>query len=215
MQEAMNGLTKTKILLPTLILVISSIFMGCDNDETGSIINNQDSTAIPLEDQEALLFMLEEEKLARDTYMYLYQLWGVPQFANIQNSEQSHLDAVGNLLDGFGVEHTMLPKGEFVNQEIQGLYDTFIEDGALNLTEALKVGATIEDLDIVDLEDYINATSNATIISVYEKLQCGSRNHLRSFVLALENTGSTYTPQFLTEVDYTQIINDNSERCGR
>lgn len=211
----MNGLTKTKILLPTLILVISSIFMGCDNDETGSIINNQDSTAIPLEDQEALLFMLEEEKLARDTYMYLYQLWGVPQFANIQNSEQSHLDAVGNLLDGFGVEHTMLPKGEFVNQEIQGLYDTFIEDGALNLTEALKVGATIEDLDIVDLEDYINATSNATIISVYEKLQCGSRNHLRSFVLALENTGSTYTPQFLTEVDYTQIINDNSERCGR
>jgi len=211
----MNGLTKTKILLPTLILVISSIFMGCDNDETGSIINNQDSTAIPLEDQEALLFMLEEEKLAKDTYMYLYQLWGVPQFANIQNSEQSHLDAVGNLLDGFGVEHTMLPKGEFVNQEIQGLYDTFIEDGALNLTEALKVGATIEDLDIVDLEDYINATSNATIISVYEKLQCGSRNHLRSFVLALENTGSTYTPQFLTEVDYTQIINDNSERCGR
>ena len=211
----MKSTNQTKIILQTLILVISSIFMGCDNDDTASIINNQDSIAIPLEDQKALLFMLEEEKLARDTYSYLDELWDANQFANIQNSEQSHLDAVGKLLDGFGVEHTMLPKGEFVNQEIQDLYDTFIEDGALNLTEALKVGATIEDLDIVDLEDYINATSNATIISLYERLQCGSRNHLRSFVLALENTGSTYTPQFLNEVDYAQIINGNAEQCGR
>lgn len=211
----MKSTNQTKIILQTLILVISSIFMGCDNDDTASIINNQDSIAIPLEDQKALLFMLEEEKLARDTYSYLDELWGVNQFANIQNSEQSHLDAVGNLLDGFGIEHTMLPKGEFVNQEIQDLYDTFIEDGALNLKEALKVGATIEDLDIVDLENYINATSNATIISLYEKLQCGSRNHLRSFVLALENAGSNYTPQFLAEDDYAQIINGNAEQCGR
>lgn len=211
----MKSTNQSKIILQTLILVISSIFMGCDNDDTASIINNQDSTAIPLDDQKALLFMLEEEKLARDTYSYLDELWGVNQFANIQNSEQSHVDAVANLLDGFGIEHTILPEGEFTNQEIQNLYDTFIEDGALNLKEALKVGATIEDLDIVDLENYINDTSNATIISLYERLQCGSRNHLRSFVLALENTGTTYTPQFLTEVDYAQIINGNSEQCGR
>ncbi len=209
--EDMKILAKTRVLL----LVTVSLFMGCDNDETDTTLDNQESTAIVLEDQKALLFMLEEEKLARDTYFYLDELWGVNQFSNIQNSEQSHLDAVTNLLVGYGIEHTILPEGEFRNQEIQELYDAFIEVGALNILEALKVGATIEDLDIVDLEDYINATSNTTIISVFERLQCGSRNHLRSFVLALENAGSTYTPQFLTEVDYLQIINDSSERCGR
>lgn len=207
----MKILAKTRVLL----LITVSLFMGCDNDETDTTLDNQESTAIVLEDQKALLFMLEEEKLARDTYIYLDELWGVNQFSNVQNSEQSHLDAVTNLLVGYGIKHTILPEGEFMNQEIQELYDTFIEVGALNISEALKVGATIEDLDIVDLEDYINATSNTTIISVFESLQCGSRNHLRSFVLALENAGSTYTPQFLTEVDYLQIINDSSERCGR
>jgi len=212
----MKSIAKTRILLSAItFIIITSLFMGCENNGTETPMNDQQGTAISLEDQEALLFMLEEEKLARDTYIYLDQLWNVNQFANIQNSEQSHINAVANLLDGFGVEHAILPEGEFMNQEIQNLYDTFIEDGALSITEALKVGATIEDLDIVDLEEYQNATSNATIISVYERLQCGSRNHLRSFVLALENVGSTYTPQFLTEVDYSQILNDSSERCGR
>jgi len=214
--KVMKSIAKTRIL-PSAItfIIITSLFMGCENNGTETPMNNQQGTAIPLEDQEALLFMLEEEKLARDTYIYLDQLWGVPQFANIQKSEQSHLDAVAKLLDGFAVEHTILPEGEFMNQEIQDLYDTFIEDGTLNLTEALKVGATIEDLDIVDLEHYINVTSNATIISVYERLQCGSRNHLRSFVLALENVGSIYTPQFLTSDAYELIKNATNEQCGR
>lgn len=211
----MKSIDKTKILVFTMVVGIVSLFMGCENDDEDSAIDYREDIAISLEDQKALIFMLEEEKLARDTYIYLDELWDMNQFANIQNSEQSHINAVANLLDGFGVEHTILPEGEFVNQGIQGLYDTFIEDGALSITEALKVGATIEDLDIVDLEEYLNATSNATIRSVYERLQCGSRNHLRSFVLALENVGSTYTPKFLTEVDYSQIINDSSERCGR
>ncbi len=212
----MKSIAKTRISLVAIaFIIITSLFMGCENNGTETPLNHQQSTAIILEDQEALLFMLEEEKLARDTYIYLDQLWGVPQFANIQNSEQSHLNAVAKLLDGYGIEHTILPEGEFTNQEIKDLYDMFIEDGTVNLTEALKVGAAIEDLDIVDLEDYINATSNTTIISVFERLQCGSRNHLRSFVLALENTGSTYTPQFLTGDQYDLIINDTNEQCGR
>jgi len=214
--KVMKSIAKTRILRFAITLnIITSLFMGCENNGTETPLNDQQSTAIPLKDQEALLFMLEEEKLARDTYIYLDELWSVNQFSNIQISEQSHLDAVAKLLDGFGIEHTILPEGEFMNQEIQDLYDTFIEDGALNLTEALYVGATIEDLDIVDLEDYINATSHATIISVYERLQCGSRNHLRSFVSALENAGGTYIPQFLTIDAYELIKNAANEQCGR
>ena len=159
--------------------------------------------------------MLEEEKLARDTYIYLDELWGINQFANIQISEQSHLNAVANLLDAFDINYTIEPNGVFTNQEIQNLYDEFIVDGTLNVTQALEVGAAIEDLDIVDLQNYINATSNTAIISVFESLQCGSRNHLRSFVSALENTGNIYTPQFLTVEEYELIISDTNEQCGR
>lgn len=211
----MKSLVKTRILLAVITVFTASLFMSCHNDETDTALYNQQNTAISLEDQEALLFMLEEEKLARDTYIYLNELWGINQFANIQISEQSHLNAVANLVDAFDIDYAIEPEGEFTNQEIQNLYDEFITDGNLSITRALEVGATIEDLDIVDLQNYINATSNAAIISVFESLQCGSRNHLRSFVSALENTGNTYTPQFLTIEEYELIINDTNEQCGR
>ena len=167
------------------------------------------------EDTNALLFMLEEEKLARDTYMYLDELWGINQFANIKLSEQSHMNAVANLLDQYNIDYTILLDGEFENQELQDYYNQFVEKGQIDRVNALEVGATIEDLDIVDLENYINATSNADIIWVFESLQCGSRNHLRSFVGAIENSSETYEPQYLSLEDYNAIIDDTNERCGQ
>ena len=211
----MKSLVNTRISLAVITLFTASWSMSCENDETDITLDNQQNTAISLEDKEALLFMLEEEKLARDTYIYLDELWGINQFSNIQISEQSHLNAVANLLDTFGIDFTVQPEGVFTNQEIQNLYDEFITDGTMSMTQALKVGATIEDLDIGDLQDYINATSNTALISVFESLQCGSRNHLRSFVSALENTGNSYTPQFLTVEEYELIISDSNEQCGR
>ncbi|MDP2030099.1 MAG: DUF2202 domain-containing protein [Thiobacillus sp.] len=45
-----------------------------------------------------LLFMREEEKLARDVYLTLYETWGLAVFSNIASSEQSHMDALLKLL---------------------------------------------------------------------------------------------------------------------
>jgi hypothetical protein len=74
-------------------------------------------------------------------------------------------------------------------------------------------GATIEDLDIVDLQKYISETQNAQIISVYQSLQCGSRNHLRSFTGSLVFYDATYTPQFLSLEEYNSIVNSTQEQC--
>lgn len=50
---------------------------------------------------EALTFMVEEEKLARDVYNVLYDIWGIPTFANIAKAEQRHMDAIIGLLDKY------------------------------------------------------------------------------------------------------------------
>ena len=42
---------------------------------------------------EGLLFMREEEKLAQDVYLTLFEEWSVTTFRNISNSEQTHTDA--------------------------------------------------------------------------------------------------------------------------
>lgn len=193
--------------LPFLLALFS-----CNNDD--SSVADVDNTNLTNEDSAALLFMLEEEKLARDTYTYLEDLWEINQFSNIKKSEQSHMNAVIVLLDQYNISYTLLSYGEFNNPDIQKLYDQFIDYGSENEANALEVGANIEDLDIVDLANYIDATTNSAITNVFESLQCGSRNHLRSFVSAIELSGNTYEPQYLTQEDYTLIINDSREQCG-
>ena len=52
--------------------------------------------AASLSDEEVywLMYMREEEKLARDVYATLYEKWGTRIFNNIRVSEQRHMDAV-------------------------------------------------------------------------------------------------------------------------
>jgi hypothetical protein len=211
-------LTISSGLFITLMLSVV-VLMSCDNESDDSLNlaspNNLSDTLLSQEEKESLLFMLEEEKLARDTYTFLDGLYSVNQFANIKTSEQSHMDAVANLLKAYDLAYTVLPYGEFENAELQTFYDELTAKGAENLNEALIVGATIEDLDIVDLEKYLNTMTNPNIRTVFESLQCGSRNHLRSFVSTLENAGGTYIPQFLSLDEFTGIINDSNERCGQ
>ncbi len=126
--------------------------------------------------------MLEEEKLARDTYTALEAHWGTAVFANIKASEQQHMDKVNGLLEKFGVPYTMMPAGVYADSTLQELYDQFMVDGLVSELQALHIGATIEDLDIVDLQQRMDATGNVDIDAVFAKLQCGSGNHLRSFV---------------------------------
>ena len=40
----------------------------------------------------------------------------------------------------------------------------------------------------------------------------GSRNHLRAFVKNIEKNGNTYTNQKLSELEYNEIINIETEK---
>ncbi|TXG35128.1 DUF2202 domain-containing protein [Seonamhaeicola maritimus] len=197
-----------------LVLVLSVVLIStCSSD------SKEEESLIPINgleevEENALLFMLEEEKLARDTYTYLSELWSLNQFDNIKKSEQSHMNAVASLLDKNNIDYTILPYGEFNNQELQALYNKFKIDGAINKSKALQIGATIEDLDIVDLQNFMDNISNASIESIFNSLQCGSKNHLRSFVKAIEINGDTYTPQYLTSDSYTSILTGSQEKCN-
>ena len=211
----MKYLKKTKWAIVVLGLLTFTAFTACSTDDTQAPLDDLENNSNTQKDKDALLFMLEEEKLARDTYDYLDDLYNMNQFSNIKRSEQSHMDAVVNLLEQYAIPYTIFPDGQFANQDIQDFYDQFVAKGAIDSINALEVGAAIEDLDIVDLETFMADLSNSSVLSVFELLQCGSRNHLRSFTSALEISGSSYTPQFLTTDEYNLIVNDTNEQCGR
>jgi len=179
---------------------------------------NQTSGDLTNEEIAGLIFMREEEKLAKDVYLGLYELWGLPIFQNIASSEQTHTDAVKGLLDAFGIEDPAdnSPTGVFTNQDLQNMYDQLMAAGAHSLDDALKVGAAIEEIDILDLKEYLQTTQNGNIRRVYENLLRGSENHLRAFTSNLEKqTDETYQPQYMSQEDYDAILASSSPRRGR
>jgi hypothetical protein len=163
-----------------------------------------------------LRFLREEEKLARDVYTTLYAKWKVNVFNNISKSEQQHTDAVKALIAarGFVDPVTDDTVGVFQNPTLAGLYKTLTAKGSVSMLEALVVGATIEDLDIHDIEQMKARTSDAEVLALYDRLQCGSRNHLRAFVGKLGASGGTYTPQYISTATYNSIIQGSAESCG-
>ncbi len=158
--------------------------------------------------------MREEEKLAHDVYMALYELWGLPIFQNIATSELTNTEAVRTLLIKYNfpdpADVSML--GQFSNQDLQALYDQLVDLGSASLADALIVGTAVEEIDILDLEKYLAQTELSDITQVYESLLTGSHNHLRSFIATLERqTGETFQPQYLTLEASQEIISGSFE----
>ncbi len=175
-----------------------------------------ESGALTSEEAADLLHMREEEKLARDVYLALYDKWGQRVFKNIASAEQRHMDAVGTLIKEYGlqdpVKETKDQPGVFTDPKLQELYEKLVKEGSESLKSALIVGATIEDLDIKDLNDALARTNKADIEAVYENLKSGSENHMRAFVRNLKQMGADYTPKYITPEEYNEILNGATGR---
>jgi hypothetical protein len=140
----------------------------------------------------SLTYIREEEKLARDVYLALYDRWPSRIFKNIAASEQIHMDAIKVLLDRYGIPDPAKGKapGEFSDLGLQQLYHDLTARGNASLTEALWVGVLIEQTDIDDLTAGIASTARRDIKTVYSNLLQGSLNHLDSFCSNLERWGA-------------------------
>lgn len=167
------------------------------------------TSALTADETAGLLYMYEEEKLARDVYNALYALWGQTTFQSIAASEQTHMDSIKGLLDLYGIAAPSSAAGSFSDPALQSLYNSLMSTGSLSLADALKVGATIEEVDIIDLQSRLALTTAADIQLVYNNLMSGSYNHLRNFVTVLQRlTGEVYQPQYLSADLYQTIISD-------
>ncbi len=164
-----------------------------------------------------LIFMREEEKLARDVYLTLSALYpNSAPFSNIGfESEQTHTDTVRDMLAKYGIpdpnpgandlpESIGIFTGEDYGWYFTEKYQELVARGKISLLEALYVGAFIEELDMVDIvgcPKVIVATSSLidegqcgltytderALQTMYTHLVEGSKDHLRAFVKNIEN----------------------------
>ena len=160
----------------------------------------------------ALLKMKEEEKLARDIYSAMYQKWGSQIFSRISTAENNHLNAINLLIKNYGVSDSVIgDTGVFANVDIQNLYNQLIVSALVSVEDAYKTGVLVEEMDIKDLTESLVNISNENVILVFDNLLKGSRNHLRAFDRQLTIIGLIYTPTFLSQADFDQIVNSAME----
>jgi hypothetical protein len=218
---------KYGLILIAVVIAISAVACGKNVDpntvniETGDLDQSALQLTIdtfpkePLSDAErnSLIFMREEEKLARDVYTTLYAKWGSRPFYNISSSEQTHMDAVLTVLKKYEITDPVgsNPVGVFQNADLQKLYNQLVSQGNTSSLNAFKVGATIEDLDIFDLKRLSTEVDNKDILFVYSNLERGSRNHMRAFNRNIGNLGSIYIPQYISQAEFDAIVSGSME----
>lgn len=178
-------------------------------------LNNLPNSPLSQAEEDGILFMREEEKMARDFYIKMFEEWNAQIFDNIESSEETHFAAMLMLIEKYNLTDPAAGNavGEFTNNDLQVLYDALIMQGNVSLIEALKAGAAIEEVDILDLENQLeNIIDNEDLELVYLNLLAASRNHLRAAVKNLLNQGVTYMPVYLLQSDYDDITNSSWEQ---
>lgn len=195
--------------------------------------DNTVSIKLDFNEQTHLEFMCEEEKLARDVYIMLGTKYPTATvFGKIDDSEERHKCSVADMLEKYGIANpsTNDNVGVFTGKDY-GWYFTekfnaLVERGATSELEALYVGAFIEELDMLDInqcpkvivetDNGINDesecgkvyTDKIDIQRLYESLLAGSENHLRAYVSNIEKKigDGSYTAQILTQEQVDAIL---------
>ena len=193
-----------------------NVAQGAGWQDQNRIPDQNINQGLSTEEAEQLSYLREEEKVARDVYLLMNERWHLNVFGNISNAEQKHMDSTLNMLNRYGlVDPAVDQTGAFTNPELQELFDTLIAQASESEIKALMTGALIEEVDMLDINEMIDSTDKSDLISMYEKLHCGSRNHLRAFVRQLENRGLVYSAQVLSQDDVDGIVDTPMERrCG-
>jgi hypothetical protein len=163
----------------------------------------------------ALLFQIDEERMARELYTALGAKWGLTPFTRIPQAEARHESVLRQLATRAGLALPTAVAGRFDDPEVQKRYDALLALGLESADSALRVGAYVEEVDIADLNTLIATTDSTALKDTATALKTASGHHLTAFVGSLQARGITYAPQVLAAEAYQASLNAEGRGQGR
>ena len=179
-----------------------------------------DTVSIPMpgnaDERAMLVYMCEEEKLARDVYRVMFDRWGTRVFGDFTRSEERRMAIVEDRLGHHRVPDPLMDDatGAFANTDLANTYLELVAWGMKSEKDAFMVGAYVEERDIIELQHSIEVTTHPDLLEMYARLMRGSRNHLRVFVDLLENRGYVYQAQLMHQPEVDTIAGLPIVRAG-
>lgn len=179
------------------------------------ILGTTNAQEISQDEIRDLRYTREEQKMSIDLYREFYMLYDHHVFDQIATSEERNMEKVRKLLDVYGLVDPITGirelRGKFHNATIQQHYDHFYALGIQSRTDALRVSAQVEELDISILQVHINRTDNPLLRRTYENLLKESENHLMTFVRHLEMEGQDYHATIFSEEELKHLLHKDTE----
>ena len=236
--KTLSSLTKLALVFLSAALTTTNVTAGKGQGgplAAAATSGTAAETSLDADEASHLVFMREEEKLARDVYLRFAEMYPEQDvFSSIATqSEQTHPDTIRDRLKQFNLadpnpDTNNLPDslGVFTGEE-WGWYFTekfteLTEIGAENELAALYIGAFIEELDMHDISDCpqvmvdagysdpcgLRHTDEKALINAYRSLIDGSENHLRAYVGQIEAVigAGNYQAQYLTQDEVDAIL---------
>jgi len=167
------------------IVIIGAFFLAaCFNSGSSTSTGGGATSALSDAEVETLVYMREEEKLARDVYRMLFTRWNLQIFNNIAGSEQVHMDTLAAMLATYDAADPVASDStaSFTNPVLASLYDQLVVQGSISVSETIQVGIFIEETDITDLQKAISESMHDDLDRAHENLLQGSYNHLQAFI---------------------------------
>jgi hypothetical protein len=177
-----------RIVTAFLVLTVS-VLTAAPGPRVNPVVSAQPAASLTDSEALTLLYLREEEKLARDVYTFLYETWNLMIFEKIATAEQSHMDAILKKLVKYGLPDSAegMEPGQFTEQSgLQAIYDEMVSRGVASKSEALAVGVDIETLSVAELFLAMEGTDKADLLRVYGRLEIASEKHLKAFSRHLE-----------------------------
>jgi len=164
---------------------------------------------LSLEAMEGLVFLRNGERLAEDVAQELMGAYGSHPFYGQSVAERSHGRAISELLERYAIHDSVGIQlhGEYSDPFWQSEYDFYVAQGDLSYVDALLVSLEIQEAALVDLRYWAELSeSDVVVVEVFQALLLATRNHLRLLNNELESVGFEYTPVYLSQAEYDQIV---------
>lgn len=173
---------------------------------TQLLISSLPAAILNDEQKQILVYMWNEEKLAKDIYLALNAVYPSQQLYTIAtNSETQHEAAMQALLAKYNLSAweplnpqasysvaalTAIPAGAYTVTALQSLYDALYAKGGASARDSLEVGCMVEVTDVNDFDRDIALVDNVLDAkTVFENLRAGSYNHYWAFDRGLRSMG--------------------------
>jgi len=141
----------------------------------------------------SLAYMYDEERLAKEVYLAIYQKQPVKQLSKIASkAEVRHIDAVKKLAQKYGVATPYQKVGKYQSSHIETLFNQLYTKGIRSKKDAREVGCMVEVIDVDDLNRYMDEAQRANaqdLLQTYSFLRKGSYNHYWAFDRGLKQIG--------------------------